>query len=794
MSNYNSQLQSNNTDLQTVLQTLQTKATNANAVLYTEQILTEDQKAQTRVNIGAVDVSYVNSNIAAEKAERQEEIAIERARINTFVALQDGSTTGDAELQDIRVGYDGTVYETAGEAVREQIGSACNDLETIQETLGCQKTETLNPENFEACYYINTSTGVREYNKWSTSVASNDAFFNYPYDVFIKTNEEIVEGQENYYQFACVIYDADGAFIKTYDYLANESGQTIPANTNFRLQIRKRDVSTIDVEDVCQHLEMSYEVAGLKDDVEQLKSDVEEMKEDAAATYIVAMPRTLDSANFEACYPINMLTGVREYNKWSTSVASNDAFFVADTDIELFSDVSENYEFACVVYSKSGMFVKTYDYGYTNGKITLPAGTRYRLQIRKYGVSTIDVDDVCQHIYMSSVVDSVYVSTNRLADYHTGDIVDFNKEVLPAVYASSKYGIHGTGKENFRKKYSLLVTTDIHKSDLRLVSAIEYLNATPSLDAGCCLGDIQGGDFSENDGTWYVNRVNCSNKPFYTVIGNHDCGNSTIASKCGTDAEVVAKFITPTEEKIGVTGITTPYYSFRSDEHKLYFIVLYNFDGPETLDDSGNYAFLRGGECFKQTQIDWFVSQLNTIPSDYSLVILMHSFTYSNTPYECKFTQANRVLNGNGTNAFNVEDNIIPSIVDAWKRGASLSKTVNPISEYVGVVDALTISANFTSRGAGKFICYLVGHSHTDVVVYSANYPNQMAIGFCATALDNWQNGDCDLPRVAGTKTEDAITVVSFDTSNKNVNLVRIGSNITENMVRRDFESIHYPD
>ena len=73
-------------------------------------------------------LSNQNTSINQTTSAQNSKITTLESRMDTFTSLSAGSTTGDAELQDIRVGANGVTYNNAGDAVRGQYSQLKEEL------------------------------------------------------------------------------------------------------------------------------------------------------------------------------------------------------------------------------------------------------------------------------------------------------------------------------------------------------------------------------------------------------------------------------------------------------------------------------------------------------------------------------------------------------------------------------------------------------------------------------------------------------------------------------------------
>ena len=96
---------------------------------YLEAILSAVYGKDVRQSIhDSIKQCYYDGKAGAIDLEARERAAAAEERMDTFTSLPSGSTSGNSELIDIRVGLDGTKYPNAGTAVREQI----RDTRTIE--------------------------------------------------------------------------------------------------------------------------------------------------------------------------------------------------------------------------------------------------------------------------------------------------------------------------------------------------------------------------------------------------------------------------------------------------------------------------------------------------------------------------------------------------------------------------------------------------------------------------------------------------------------------------------------
>ena len=174
------------------------------AVIYSNEKPVWSNNGASKDLLTEEDISNVSTQLISLLGDLEKEFDVLEARMDKFTSLEEGSTTGDAELQDIRVGVDGKTYSSAGEAVREQVSS-------LKEDIGCvaritHSANLIDPSKIKqgliGYAYGDSVTNLTEnelyysivfdetYPKGTTFVLSHELGVDYPLQRFIQFNPD----------------------------------------------------------------------------------------------------------------------------------------------------------------------------------------------------------------------------------------------------------------------------------------------------------------------------------------------------------------------------------------------------------------------------------------------------------------------------------------------------------------------------------------------------------------------------------------------------------------------------
>lgn len=162
----------------------------------------------------SAEMPYNIDQVARDQIEAiEDDLEVQTARIDSIIALPDGSTTADAELVDIRIGYNGKVYDSAGNAVRGQVSDLHDDLNYIT----VEGSNLYDPKKATPGKRVNTNGAE----------ANNANFYVSDYiEVDPSTTYYIGAGLGSNTYFTAIYYDESQNFLSG-DFIATTGSSTI---------------------------------------------------------------------------------------------------------------------------------------------------------------------------------------------------------------------------------------------------------------------------------------------------------------------------------------------------------------------------------------------------------------------------------------------------------------------------------------------------------------------------------------------------------------------------------------
>lgn len=661
-----------------------------------------------------------------EKSERQKEIATERARIDQLTKMGEGSTTGDAELADIRAGNEGATYSNAGNAVRAQtkdVPAMMDNLQSPYVDISLLEQGSLN----------NTGTEITS----SKVLRSVEFHWN--------KNGKITAPSG--YKIAIANYamqsDESGQMLQVYqsatDYGDSQTSSKADGDTEFRrLLIKRSDGADINAEDLRGKITTNVSDLRAMDVLEKMQEETEQVEGKIYRDSFVPEFGNGSLGNFGNVNAIALTKIVPLYGANALKVSINKepdegyywkwsvAFYKADTGNAQINNGGDK----ASVYFREEYATKT---------------NEFTVQVKENAVGfSIGLYEVSKESETNKCIQSDRyrkgaISIVRLyTDYVDQKIEEnINKEQNTSIYNSK----HVPGRSY--TQITLLHFSDLHADKDALARIMKTRrDYGDAIDDAICTGDIVANN-QEKIETWWDASV-------LTCIGNHDSARYYNDGKKyvydWTELSITnrdAYYIAPFESGWGIVHETGKSYYYKDySESKMRLIVL----------DAMLYSSYESDKTLATTQTKWFENLLDdAITNEIHILIAIHAPHGGASPINCNFSKYGATT--------------MPTYADC-----------NTPSEIIDLV------ATKISNGL-NFVGYIVGHTHQDNVWDATGDGTQLM--YCITCANvsyepQWKNSD----QYRGTS-EDAFNLITIDTMNNLVKIVRAGGANTDWLLRK---------
>lgn len=735
--------------------------------------------------------------INTEIADRQSEVAVERARIDNLVSLEEGSTTGDVELMDIRVGADGITYDSAGVAVRTQL-NAKFDKESIVHTTGDSETAVMSQKAttegfvqlgkediFSPYNHINAAWEQGSINgngeKTSSPLRIRTDYINVENYNVINTNVD--DG----YLYGIAQYKyLDGTYtkIKVEDWLTLCGYVLDSQTTHIIVYLRKSDSAEI-VPSESSHIALSY------------------YKKDGIA-YGSKTANLLDTSRvFKSFRLTDTLPCI--VNNTNDAIISHFIYVGDKSKLTIHSlPVTSNSKWVCFTTDRtldasSVASVVKITAATTDTTIPVGNGAKWVLITLGFGNDDFSNTTVC------------YGDTYTSDEYVKGDVISIDDTPLQAnnsagaideVYGYEKLNINrrfipysiGTPANNLyqiNKSYNranFVFFTDSHidltnptESYSNVEDTVRFIKECPvSFDGILHAGDIitQTGNKAsiKNNAMPFFNKVKEANVPVVFAKGNHDLNDySETPPNAFNDSDWGEMFLDYAETQYGIVrqtkanGSKSTWHYLDYEDKKIRVISIDTQDTDKTETDSNGYVLYQGGKAWyiSNEQLNWIASTAlnfdDKMDKGWGVIVVMHQslskwddwYSTSLTPaYESSIEKFFNLLV-----AFNTQ-----------------STYSNNYTFDVNTFYNININADFTryatETNKPHIICVLNGHEHYDSnTVYQGI---NMIWTTNGSATNDYSEGR--IARILGTSTQNCFDILNIDTTHRKIRMFRFGA------------------